>query len=173
MRLQNRTALITGGAQGIGRAIALRFAQEGARIAVADLQEDRAIAVAREIEATGGKALALQADVSKDDDAQRIVARTVETFGQLNILVNNAGMEIVSKLEDMSETQWDRLYAVNVKGVPVHEVRYSCAAQSGWRGDCEFGLRGRLNWGLSPFRLLRHKRGGENDYCRARAGTQS
>jgi len=117
MKLQNRVALITGAAQGIGRAVALRFAAEGANVAVADLQVEKATAVAKEVEALGCKAVAFQADVTREADAQRIVTRTVEMFGQLNILVNNAGIEIVKKLEDMNEAEWDRIYAVNVKGM--------------------------------------------------------
>ncbi|MBI3800769.1 MAG: SDR family NAD(P)-dependent oxidoreductase [Deltaproteobacteria bacterium] len=93
MKLQNRVALITGAAQGIGRAIALRFAAEGANVAVADLQEEKAIAVAKEIESLGRKAVAFKADVTREADAQRIVTRTVDMFGKLNILVNNAGIE--------------------------------------------------------------------------------
>lgn len=117
MKLRDRVALITGGAQGIGRAIALRFAEEGAQLAVADLQEEKAAAVAKEIQAKGYKALALKMDVTREVDVQKGVARTVAEFGRLNILVNNAGMEIISKLEEMNEEQWDRIYAVNVKGV--------------------------------------------------------
>src|SRR5262245_27876654 len=117
MKLQNRVALITGAAQGIGRPSPLRYAAHGANVAVADLEEEKAAAVARELESLGRKAVAFKAYVTRETDAQRIVARTVDMFGQLNILVNNAGIEIVKKLEDMSETEWDRIYAVNVKGM--------------------------------------------------------
>ncbi len=117
MRLTNRVALITGGAQGIGRAIALRFAEEGAHVAIADLQEEKVAAVAREVEAKGRRALALKVDMTKEAEVQHIVSRTVAAFGTLNIVVNNAGIEIVKKLEDMNEAEWDRIYAVNVKGV--------------------------------------------------------
>src|SRR3970282_2727970 len=91
MKLRGKTALVTGGGRGSGRAIALGLAQEGAQLAVLDSLADNAAAVTREIEATGVKALALPADLTKRAQVDRAIADTLTQFGQIAILVNNAG----------------------------------------------------------------------------------
>jgi len=116
--LQGKSALVTGGASGIGRAVCLRFAQEGARVAVADLDREGAEATARAIQEQGGTALALQADVSRSEDVRDMVRRTVEAFGRLDVLVNNAGIAGPSaSILDLTEEDWDRVLGVNLKGV--------------------------------------------------------
>jgi NAD(P)-dependent dehydrogenase (short-subunit alcohol dehydrogenase family) len=115
-RLEGLTALITGGGTGMGRAIALAFAREGAKVAVAGRRVDKLQDVVREIEAAGGEALAVACDVSRGADAERAVRLTVERFGQLNILANNAGVLSVSTVEGIQEEDWDRLVATNLKG---------------------------------------------------------
>jgi len=115
-RLQGETALITGGGTGLGRAIAVAFAREGANVAVAGRRLDKLQGIAREIEQQGGQALAIPCDVTSAQDAARAVAETAARFGGLNILVNNAGTLHVSTIETIPEQEWDRVMSVNVKG---------------------------------------------------------
>ncbi|MGH2794016.1 MAG: SDR family NAD(P)-dependent oxidoreductase [Actinomycetota bacterium] len=91
-RLEGKVAIITGAGQGIGRAYALRFAQEGAKVAVADLNEPNAQTVAKEIEAAGGEAIAVLVDVSDEDSAQAMADSVVARWGRIDVLVNNAGI---------------------------------------------------------------------------------
>ncbi len=117
MRLAGKVALVTGGAAGIGRATALLFAQEGAAVAVVDLDGAGAEEVAQEIRKDGGRALALAGDVSCAADCQRVVERTVEKLGRLDVLFNNAGIIRRANVLETSEADWDRAMAVNVKSV--------------------------------------------------------
>ena len=115
--IEGKTAIVTGAGRSIGRAIALRLAKEGAAVSVTDIDEASAESVAGEIQAAGGKALGLRSDVTRADDSDRIIAGTVDTFGSLDILVANAGIGYVGRLIDTDEETWDRLMAVNAKGV--------------------------------------------------------
>jgi NAD(P)-dependent dehydrogenase (short-subunit alcohol dehydrogenase family) len=117
MRLASKVALITGGASGIGRATALRFAREGAAVAVVDLEEVGGQAVVRTIADEGGQALFLRCDVSQAADCQRAVEETVGNLGGLNILFNNAGIIRRATVIDTTEEEWDRVMAVNVKSI--------------------------------------------------------
>jgi NAD(P)-dependent dehydrogenase (short-subunit alcohol dehydrogenase family) len=115
--LAGKRVLISGGASGIGRATALLFAREGAAVAVTDLVEAGAEAVVRQIEAEGGRAIALRCDVSQAADCKRAVQATVDAFGGLDILLNNAGIIRRATVLDISEDEWDRVMAVNVKSI--------------------------------------------------------
>ena len=115
-RLAGKVALITGGGTGIGRAIALAFAREGASVAVAGRRLEKLREVIAEIQRQGGAGLAMECDVSRAKDVERAVKGTVERFGRLNVLVNNAGMLHVSTVEGISEEEWNRVMAVNVNG---------------------------------------------------------
>ncbi len=118
MKLASKVALITGAGSGMGRAGALLFAVEGAKVAVADIDQRAAELTARDIEAAGGKAIALGADVSKMEDAQTMVAATIAKLGVPDIVYNNAGIEGESAfLAQMSEEAFDRVIAVNLRGV--------------------------------------------------------
>jgi len=117
MKLRGKTALVTGGGRGIGRAIALGLAQEGAQVAVLDILADNAAAVVREIEATGVKALALPADLTKRAQVDRAIADTLTQFGQIDILVNNAGWDRMEMFLDSEEETWDKIIAINFKGM--------------------------------------------------------
>jgi NAD(P)-dependent dehydrogenase (short-subunit alcohol dehydrogenase family) len=115
-RLLGKTALVTGGGTGIGKAVALAFAREGAKVTVAGRRAKKLNEVVAEIEKMGGGALAVVCDVSLATDAQRAVAETAKRFGGMNVLVNNAGALHVGSVERTSEDEWDRLMAINVKG---------------------------------------------------------
>ena len=112
-----RTAIITGGGSGIGRAIALRFARAGARVAVVDVAEDTATAVATEAEALGSATMAVVCDVSRQADVLDAFQDVHSRLGPVDILVNSAGVAHIGTVEQTTEADLDRLYAVNVKGV--------------------------------------------------------
>ncbi|HXV44607.1 MAG TPA: SDR family NAD(P)-dependent oxidoreductase, partial [Anaerolineae bacterium] len=115
MKLRDRVAIVTGGAQGIGQAIAQGLAREGAAVVIADLKEDKATATAASIVEAGGRALALKVNVLSLADLQAMVDRTLAHFGQLDILVNNAGILIVKPFLEMTESDWDLQVGVNLK----------------------------------------------------------
>jgi len=115
-RLAGKTALITGGGTGIGRACALLFAREGARVAVAGRSAEPLRAVVAEIERAGGQALAATCDVTQAQQVERAVRATVERFGALNVLVNNAGVLALGSVEQTPESEWARVLGVNLTG---------------------------------------------------------
>ncbi|PYU59063.1 MAG: hypothetical protein DMG56_19355 [Acidobacteria bacterium] len=115
-RLSGKVALITGGGTGIGRAIALAFAREGASVAVAGRRLEKLREVINEVHKQDGAGLAMECDVARARDVERAVKGTVERFGRVNVLVNNAGTLHVSTVEGISEEEWDRVMTVNVKG---------------------------------------------------------
>ncbi|MEM9580019.1 MAG: SDR family oxidoreductase [Pseudomonadota bacterium] len=115
MRLKDKTAIVTGGASGFGEGIARRFAAEGAKVMIADLNADGAVSLAREI---GGSARALKTDVSRKPDVEALIAETISAFGGIDILINNAGTTHTrAHLEDVPEDEFDRVFAVNCKSV--------------------------------------------------------
>ena len=117
MRLNDRVALVTGGGRGIGRAIALAYAKEGAHIAIAGRSQSHLDSTALDIERQGGDALAVQGDVSSEADVERMVQVTVERFGTVDILVNNAATNLPKMpVSDVTLEQWDHVMAVNLTG---------------------------------------------------------
>ena len=117
-RLSGKAALITGSSRGIGRAIALAFAREGARICINYVSaKERAEEVAREINSIGSEAIIVRADVSRRGDVKRLVEEVVNTFGKIDILVNNAAVYYRGSILDMKEDEFDKMINVNVKGV--------------------------------------------------------
>jgi NAD(P)-dependent dehydrogenase (short-subunit alcohol dehydrogenase family) len=117
LRFQDKVALVTGGGSGIGRATAVLMAAEGAAMVVADVDEQAAQVVAREISDAGGRAIAIRCDVSDAAQAEAAVQRVVSEFGRLDVLFNNAGITRRATVVDLSEGDWDRVMAVNVKGI--------------------------------------------------------
>jgi 3-oxoacyl-[acyl-carrier protein] reductase len=120
MRLHDQVAIITGAGQGLGRAFALAFAAEGAKVVIAERNEERGATVADEISAAGGQALALGADVASETSTQAMAAATLERWGRIDILLNNAAMFSTIKMRPFDQIpvqEWDDLMAVNVRGV--------------------------------------------------------
>ena len=124
MILKDRVAIVTGARLGIGRALALGFAGEGAHIVINDIQnEDASKGLIKEVRNMGRKALFIQGDVALEEDVKRVVAATLDTFGRIDILVNNAGLRTIVHLGvencpvmDMEVRDWDRMIAVNLRG---------------------------------------------------------
>jgi 3-oxoacyl-[acyl-carrier protein] reductase len=116
MRLQNRVAVITGGAQGIGRAIALGMGREGAKVVVADLQSEKAESVAREVRTLGTDAIAVEVNVASEPSVKRLADQTFECFGRIDILVNDAGVYLKAPVVSKSEEDWDRTLNINLGG---------------------------------------------------------
>jgi 3-hydroxybutyrate dehydrogenase len=116
MRLKDRTALITGAADGIGKEIALTFGREGARVAVADIAHDSAIATAELIKEQGGQAVGVTMDVAVEQSVTQGVAAIVALFGGLDILVSNAGVQIVRPVDEFTFAEWKHVLAVHLDG---------------------------------------------------------
>lgn len=114
--IAGKVAIVTGAGRGIGRSIALSLADAGARVTLASRTESQLRAVCAEIETAGGQAACLPADMSREADVIRLVKGTVERFGRLDIVINNAGAGVYGPLEQTSTESWDRLLAVNARG---------------------------------------------------------
>jgi len=117
MGLDGKVVLITGAAKGIGKGCAQVLAKMGARIGVVDLDDTAGPLTAKEIEASGGKAVFFKTDVAKTDDVRKMIAGAIESFGQLDVLVNNAGYHISKNVEETSEQEWDYIINTNLKSV--------------------------------------------------------
>ncbi|MHA2249927.1 MAG: SDR family NAD(P)-dependent oxidoreductase, partial [Candidatus Kariarchaeaceae archaeon] len=117
MNLSGKTAIITGGALGIGQAISKRLSEAGASVMIVDIDLDAAEATANSINANGGKAKALRADASNPDEADNVVSTATEMFGSVDILVNNAGIYPMMPVMDITPEFWDKTLNLNLKGV--------------------------------------------------------
>ncbi len=116
MRLEGKVALVTGAGSGIGRAIAVTFATEGAAVAVGDINEETAAATAEKVCSAGVTGLSIKADVSSTMETQDMVARAVAELGRIDILVNNAGIGDYKPFLEITEEAWDRLLSIHLKG---------------------------------------------------------
>ena len=119
MKLKDRTAIVTGSSSGIGRGVALAFAREGAAVVInhpAQAQATEAAAASAAIRAAGGRAIVIEADVSREADVERLVDETVRAFGRVDILVNNAGIAAAAPVQDIPVEQWDRVINVHLRG---------------------------------------------------------
>jgi NAD(P)-dependent dehydrogenase (short-subunit alcohol dehydrogenase family) len=125
-RYAGKVAFVTGAANGIGRAAALAFAREGARVVVADLSEQGNQETARLIEAAGGQALAIRCDVMQAEEVKAALSKVAETFGRLDVAFNNAGIEQpITAAADLTEEAWDRILGIDLRGVFLcmkHEI---------------------------------------------------
>ncbi len=135
--VRGQAAIVTGAARGIGRAIALRLARDGMHVTIADLDEPGAQAVAREAAGGGLEMLALRVDIAQADDRERMIDRTRSAFGRFDVLVNNAGIQIISDPLSVDERHWDRMMDINAKG-----TWFAC--QSAIRILLETQTRGRI-----------------------------
>ncbi len=115
-RLEGKIALITGGGRGLGEAICYTLNEAGAVIIAADVREDLAEKVARQVQAGGGQAMALRLDVSAAGQAEQVIGQVFEQYGRLDVLVNNAGVDVTLPVEELSVDDWDRIIAVNLRG---------------------------------------------------------
>src|SRR5690625_1452764 len=118
MKLENKVAVVTGAASGIGRAIAKLYAAEGAKVVLADLNVEGVKEVEKEIKDEGGEAKAVEANMAKLEDIENMIDTAVEEYGTLDILVNNAGiMDNVEPVGNITDEKWDLIFDVNTKGV--------------------------------------------------------
>jgi|SRR5579859_1052200 len=117
MRVQGKVVIVTGAGQGIGEASAMRFAEDGASVVCVDIHGDTAARTAGTITGSGGTAVALAADISTAEGNQRMTRLAVDTFGGLDVLHANAGIQYMARLEETPESEWDRLHATNLRGV--------------------------------------------------------
>ncbi len=117
MKLEKKVAIVTGAASGIGRASVMAFAREGARVTVADCNERGGCETVAMIESEGHEAFFAQVDVTRESEIAHMVDETVKRWGRIDVLFNNAGVLLVKTIEQMSEDEWDRVMAVNVKSV--------------------------------------------------------
>lgn len=116
-RLDNKVAVITGAAGGMGKADALLFAREGAKVAITDLQDDKIKDVVAEIEALGGEAIGLKHNVASEEDWVRVVDETLKKFGKIDILVNNAGISNATPFMDLTVEGWEKTMTINVTSI--------------------------------------------------------
>jgi 3-hydroxybutyrate dehydrogenase len=116
MKLKDQVAIVTGAASGIGKAIAEKYASEGAKIVIADLNLDAANATAAEIKGAGGQAMGVAMNVTNEDEVNAGIATTMKAYGRIDILVSNAGIQIVHPLEEFSYADWKKMLAIHVDG---------------------------------------------------------
>ncbi|WP_018478895.1 SDR family NAD(P)-dependent oxidoreductase [Pontibacter roseus] len=145
-KLENKVAIITGGAQGMGAVTAELFAKEGAKVVIADFNVEKGQEQTNKIKAAGGECSFVKTDVSKSEDVQQMVKFTVETYGRLDIALNNAAITPDDKpIADFDEAYWDRLMSIDLKGVALclkYEVRQMMAQGAGGSIICTSSVSG-------------------------------
>jgi NAD(P)-dependent dehydrogenase (short-subunit alcohol dehydrogenase family) len=171
MRLQGKSAIITGAGSGIGEASARLFVEQGARVAVVDFDEESGQRVAREL---GHAAFFLRSDVSSPEDMERMSRTTLEQFGKIDILFNNAGVSCVGTLHETTEAEWDRVIAINLKGIylaskfviPIMLEQKSGCIINMASGAAVLGLAQRAAYTASKGAVYALTRAMQADYCR-------
>ena len=133
MRIKDKVALVTGGSRGIGRAICLRLAEEGAKVAIADVLEDEALKTADNILAAGGQAQVVKTDVTQLDQVQACVRQVTDSWGPIDVLVNNAGWDKIEPFLNSAPETWEKVIAINLRG-PINFC-HTVAAQMAERGQ--------------------------------------
>ena len=133
MRIKDKVALVTGGSRGIGRAICVRLAEEGAKVAIADILEDEARKTAGDIRAAGGQAQVVKTDVTQLDQVRACVRQVTDTWGAVDVLVNNAGWDKIEPFLHSAPETWDKVIAINLRG-PINFC-HTVAAQMAERGQ--------------------------------------
>jgi len=116
MKLKDKIIIVTGSGRGIGRGIALRLAKDGATVIINDINKENANKVSKEIQAMGQKSMAIIGDVSKEKDVQNLVDKVVAEYGKLDVMVANAGIAVIKTTVDTTVAEWDKVFAVNVRG---------------------------------------------------------
>ena len=169
-RVEGKVALVTGGASGIGRATALTFAREGAKLIIADMNEEGGQQTVHMITENGGEAIFVQTDVTKATAVEALISQAVETYGRLDCAHNNAGVtqSAYPPTAEFPEDDWHRVLAVNLTGVWLC-MKYEIPpdAEAGWGGDCQYCLGGRPRrprWTLC-LRRQQTWRGGHYQNC--------
>jgi NAD(P)-dependent dehydrogenase (short-subunit alcohol dehydrogenase family) len=171
MRLQNKTAIITGAGSGIGEASARLFAKEGARVAVVDYDDAGGQRVAKQL---GDSAIFIRADVSRSSDMEQMTRTVQDKFGRIDILFNNAGVSCVGTLHETSEAEWDRVMAINTKGIylackyviPVMLQQKAGCIINMASGAAVLGLAQRAAYTASKGAVYALTRAMQADYCR-------
>jgi NAD(P)-dependent dehydrogenase (short-subunit alcohol dehydrogenase family) len=154
-RVKGKTIIVTGGAVGIGRAISLILAQEGAKVAVTDLQDEAGRKVVEEITKAGGSAAFWHMDVSNESEVKRMFAQIVGKFGGIDVLVNNAGISGTNKpTHEITCEEWDQVMAVNVKGVFLYAKEKIRVNSRSIRASS--GRRWSRNWASGLTRVSRN-----------------
>lgn len=166
--ITGKVAIVTGGASGIGRAIALDLAEAGAKVVIADKALDGAEEVAREIQSTGGRAVAVKTDVTVRKEVEQMVQRTIEESGRIDILINNAGILGTSAIMDMKEDDLDSTLDVNLKGVVL------CSqAVAPLMIEQKSGKIVNIGSSISSRASACNMSGGVADYCASKAAVQA
>ena len=116
MKLKDKIIIVTGSGRGIGRGIALRLAKDGATVIINDINKENANKVSKEIQAMGQKSMAIIGDVSIEKDVQNLVDKVVAEYGKLDVMIANAGIAVIKTTVDTTVAEWDKVFAVNVRG---------------------------------------------------------
>ncbi|QQK77781.1 SDR family oxidoreductase [Salicibibacter cibarius] len=173
MKLNGKIALITGAGSGMGKSSAFLFAKEGAKVVVNDFDEDKGKETVEKISANGGEAIFIKADVSKSIEVEQMVETTVDYFGRIDILFNNAGIACVGPLHETKENEWDNLIDVNVKGVflvtkyviPLMMKQNEGSIINMSSGIAEMGLASRAAYAASKGAVLALTKSTQVDYA--------
>lgn len=160
MRLENKVAVITGGGSGMGRASAVLFAKEGAKVVVGGRNLEHLKETVSMIKSAGGDATHMQTDVSEPKEVERLIQTAVETYGKLNVLYNNAGRQLVKTIEDTTPEEWDAVIRVNLRGAWLG-CKYAVPEMKKAGGGAIVSTSSIFAWVVDP---------GQSAYCPSKGG---